>query len=119
MKIIHTGDVHLGAAMTSLPPEKATLRKAEILDGFRRLCTYARENSVGAVLIAGDLFDGNRVSASLRAEVLGAIAAAPSTWFFYVSGNHDDEFAFAENLPKNLFLFSQNHLTIKNISNLS
>lgn len=109
MKIIHTGDVHLGAAMTSLPPEKATLRKAEILDGFRRLCTYARENSVGAVLIAGDLFDGNRVSASLRAEVLGAIAAAPSTWFFYVSGNHDDEFAFAKNLPKNLFLFSQNH----------
>ena len=109
MKILHTGDVHLGSAMSGLPTEKAKLRKAEILDGFRRLCAYACENSVGAVIIAGDLFDENGASASLRVEVFAAIAGAQPTYFFYVSGNHDDEFAADGDLPPNLFLFSKNH----------
>ena len=68
MKIIHTGDVHIGSALQNLPREKSALRKAEILEGFRRLCTYARENGVTAVLIAGDLFDGNDVAAEIKKE---------------------------------------------------
>ena len=41
MKIIHTGDLHLGSAMKNLPPDKAALRKAEILEGFKNLSIYA------------------------------------------------------------------------------
>ena len=108
MKIIHTGDVHLGAATRNLPPEKAAIRKTEILDGFRRLCAYAQRQGVTAVLIAGDLFDGERVDPALRAEVLSAIASSAPVCFFYVSGNHDGGFFAGDRLPQNLYLFSQN-----------
>ncbi len=109
MKIIHTGDIHLGSAMKSLPPDKAALRKAEILEDFRNLAIYARNNGVRAVLIAGDLFDENKVSRQLKNEVFSIIAAASPVAFFYVSGNHDDEFETNDLLPKNLYTFTQNH----------
>lgn len=110
MKIIHTGDIHLGSPMRGLPTDKAKLRQAEIVDGFRRLCMYARENGVQAVLIAGDLFDENQTTASLRADVFSAISSASPVCFFYVSGNHDGAFSLADNtLPQNLYVFSKNH----------
>lgn len=109
MKIIHTGDLHLGSAMKNLPPEKAALRKAEILEGFKNLALYARNNGVRAVLIAGDLFDENKVSRALKNEVFSIIATADPVAFFYVSGNHDDEFAPDDLLPKNLYTFTQYH----------
>ena len=59
MRIIHTGDIHIGSAFVGLPREKAALRKAEILDGFSSLCAYAKDSGVSAVLIAGDLIDNN------------------------------------------------------------
>lgn len=109
MKIIHTGDIHIGSAFSLLSAEKARLRQAEITDGFRRLCAYARENKIEVVLIAGDLFDDNGVLPQVKNETLAAIAAAAPTIFFYVSGNHDDEFYAQENLPNNLYVFSQQH----------
>ncbi len=109
MKIIHTGDIHLGSPMRGLPTDKAKLRQAEIVDGFRALCAYARENGVQAVLIAGDLFDENQTGVSLRADVLTAIERAAPVCFFYISGNHDRNALATEVLPKNLYLFSKNH----------
>ena len=50
MRLIHTGDIHIGSALALLPQEKAKLRQTEILDGFRRLSVFARENAVAAVL---------------------------------------------------------------------
>jgi len=106
VKIIHTGDFHLGSPLQGLPKEKAALRGAELLDGFRRLCLYARENGVAAVLIAGDLFDGGKVKKSVYQEAFSAIAAAAPVCFFYVSGNHDESFGYTDELPKNLYRFS-------------
>ena len=105
MRIIHTADIHIGSALQGLPLEKATLRKTEIMDGFRRLCAYARENGVSAVLIAGDLFDENRVSVQVKRQVLSFIEQAKPTAFFYVSGNHDNTGLEGETLPDNLYLF--------------
>ncbi|MBQ8322635.1 MAG: DNA repair exonuclease [Clostridia bacterium] len=109
IKIIHTADIHIGSALKGLPSDKSALRKAEILDGFRRLCTYAKETGVAAVLIAGDLFDENKTARHIRRETLAVIAAASPVRFFYASGNHDDEFDATDELPNNLFTFSQNH----------
>ena len=94
--------------MKNLPPDKASLRQSELMDDFRRLCVYARENGVTAVLIAGDLFDENKLAKHVRKETLSAIASASPVCFFYVSGNHDDEFELGESLPENLYTFSQN-----------
>lgn len=107
MKIIHTGDIHLGSAFRGLTAEKAKLRQAEILDGFRRLCLYAKQNGVDGVLIAGDLFDENGVPSGLQREVFSAMAQALPVCFFYISGNHDG-FSMQGELPKNLYLFSKN-----------
>lgn len=105
MKIIHTGDVHLGGAFEGLPSEKANLRKAEILSGFRRLCTFAKEEKVGAVLLAGDLFDGDFVSKQTVQEAFLAISSANPVPFFFVSGNHDCELDLKNGAPKNLYFF--------------
>lgn len=107
MKIIHTADVHIGSVFGQLSIEKAKLRQAELIDGFRRLCTYARENDVEAVLIAGDLWDNNALSKGVKHQVLSAIEEAAPVRFFYVSGNHDDEWSTQTDLPSNFYLFGQ------------
>ena len=108
MKIIHTADTHLGSALRGLPAEKADLRRAELLDGFRNLCSYARDNGIAAVLIAGDLFDEIKASRRLRTEVFTIIDSASPVCFFYVSGNHDGGMDISDDLPANLYTFSQN-----------
>ena len=108
MKIIHTGDIHLGIPLHHLPREKEKLRKAEILDGFRRLCAYAKSNAVTAVLIAGDFFDDSEMESSLIKEVFAIIEQAKPTLFFFVSGNHDEGINLT-GAPDNFLRFCKNH----------
>ncbi len=108
MRIIHTGDIHIGSPLKNLPPEKAQLRKTELLDGFRRLCAYAKDNGVTAVLIAGDLLDENRVTSQVKRQTLAFIEEAYPVAFFCVSGNHDWSGFGEQTLPKNLYTFEQN-----------
>ena len=109
VKIIHTGDIHLGSALRNLPMDKANIRKAELMESFRRLCAYAKQNGVAAVLIAGDLFDENKTAESVRRDAFATMKAASPVCFFYVSGNHDDGLYFDGEIPNNVYLFSQNH----------
>lgn len=106
MKIIHCADLHLDARMTAnLSKEQARQRKTELLDTFARMIRYAHDNKVSAILIAGDLFDTNHVSASARNVVCGEIAAHPEIDFYYLRGNHDTDSALADDVPPNLHLF--------------
>ena len=57
MKIIHCADFHLDAPLAQLPPDKAALRRNELLQTFGRVVSYAAQHAVDAVLIAGDWFD--------------------------------------------------------------
>lgn len=62
MKIIHCADLHLDSNMTSnLSREQAKQRKAELLATFERMIAYAKDNSVKAVIIAGDLYDKKNI----------------------------------------------------------
>ena len=107
MKIIHTGDIHIGAPLKNLSADKALRRKTEILDGFCKLCAYAKDTGVRAVVLAGDLFDANSVSNALRSQVFSAIENAKPVCFFYVFGNHDQSISLA-GAPDNLYTFSKN-----------
>ncbi len=105
MKMIHCADLHLDSHLTSnLSPEKAKLRRTELLDTFMSLVDYAQENEVKAVLIAGDLFDKKTVSLHARNTVYGIIKNCPDTDFYYLKGNHDEDISYEK--PDNLFLFS-------------
>ena len=116
MKLIHCADIHLDSPMeTNLSADKARERKLEIRSTFARLVRTAAEEGVEAILIAGDLFDGTRVTKSTENYVLDLIASHPMIDFFYLSGNHDKGstlFATAQ-LPENLHTFGSTWTTYR------
>ena len=110
MKLIHCADIHLDSPMeTNLSADKARERKLEIRSTFARLVRTAADEGVEAILIAGDLFDGARVTKSTENYVLDLIASHPMIDFFYLSGNHDQGSTLANTaqLPANLYTFGK------------
>ncbi len=109
MKFIHCSDLHLDSKIDSLPTEKTKIRREEILTTFERLCAYANDNDVKAVIIAGDMFDTDKISQKTRNRVLETVGAYPSVDFLYLSGNHDEENLLfsCENIPNNLKKFGK------------
>ena len=108
MKIIHTSDIHLDSPLTSrLPSEKVRERRHELLSSFGRLVEEARLASAEAIIIAGDLFDSDRISKRALDTALGIIEGAKDITFFYLQGNHEgDAFVRLGNaLPENLKVF--------------
>ena len=108
MKIIHCSDLHLDADLrTRLDAGEAMQRRAELLDTFRRLCLYAREEGVSAILICGDLFDTDTPSSLAVRTVEDLILGNTRILFFYLRGNHDGgQVLFrTREKPDNLFLF--------------
>lgn len=90
MKLIHCADLHLDSKLnTYLDRERAKRRRDELLRNFERLAQYAAENGVEAILIAGDLFDRDTVSALAANMVLSVIRSQPQIRFYYLRGNHD------------------------------
>lgn len=114
MKIIHCADLHLDSNMTSnLSKEKAKERKAELLVTFEKMITYAKENDVKAIIIAGDLYDKKNISASARNVFLSAVKDNPDIMFFYLKGNHDADSLFmqVDIIPDNIKLFDREWTT--------
>ena len=109
MKLIHCADLHLDSPLnTHMKGEQAGVRSGEILRSFVRLTEYARDRGVDAVVIAGDLFDGERVKASTVDCVLDAMGQTPKVDYLYLAGNHDGAAgAFScRELPANLRCFT-------------
>ena len=87
MKIIHTGDVHLG-----VEPDRGkawTLqRKEEIWNSFRGLIDCVREEKADFLIIAGDLFHRPPTKRELH-EINYLFSGIPDTKVVLVAGNHD------------------------------
>jgi len=115
MKIIHTADLHFDSKLeANLDPVKAKERKLELLNTFERMVDYAKTNDVRAIIIAGDMFDKQRISIKTKEFVFNLINLNPEIDFFYASGNHDED-CFIEtidNIPNNLYIFSDKWKTI-------
>ena len=110
VKLIHTADMHLDSAFRSrFTKEEAENRRQKQLMAWKELLSFAVEKKVQGILIAGDLFDSPVVSHGTMDFFLSTISEHPEISFFYLRGNHDTEntFRYQENLPKNLFLFSE------------
>ena len=113
-KIIHCADLHLDSPMeTHMTEEQASTRNTEIIHSFLRLTEYAAKNDVRAVILAGDMFDGERVKVRTIDEILDAVRRTPNVDYLYLTGNHDDTtHAFADHdIPTNLKLFSKEWTT--------
>ena len=116
MKILHCADLHMDSPMeTHMTREQAAKRNTEILMSFQRMTEYAENENVRVVLIAGDLFDGERVTRRTVEGVLDAVRRTPQIDYLYVSGNHDDQTnAFADQeIPENFKRFTDKWNTIE------
>ena len=60
-KIVHAADFHLDSAFGGLPTDKARERRRESRELADRLADLVRAEEAEIVLLAGDLFDGERV----------------------------------------------------------
>lgn len=111
MKILHTSDLHINSPLTSrLSADKVRERKSELILNFERMIEEALYQRVRLFIIAGDLFDSERITKSVAERVLGSIENNPSIDFLYLPGNHEKQ-ALAEcgiPLPKNLKTFGSN-----------
>lgn len=108
MKLLHCGDLHLDSALgTNLDGEKKKQRKSELLSAFVKMAEYGAEHGATAMLIAGDLFDGNHVTKRTQNMVKDTVLRFSAMDFLYLKGNHDTgNFLEAwEERPENLKLF--------------
>ncbi len=92
MKIIHCADIHLDSALSSnFTAKQAEIRRNELLLTFADMVEYGAAHNVRAVIIAGDLFDGQHISARAENVVKDCIKKHPEMDFLYLAGNHDEE----------------------------
>lgn len=90
LRLLHAADVHLGARLGAFGG-LAEERRREVLEAWARLPEVAERTGAGAVLVAGDLFDGPRPEDGVLAVVQETArrlrrAGVP---IFAVPGNHD------------------------------
>jgi len=147
MRIIHCADLHLDSPMSNLSnlakensreiigdrnlginrdkykdknSEKIMVRKQELFLAFRKMVDYAINNSVEAIIIAGDMFDKKKPSATAVNYVLDVIRNTPSITFYYLMGNHDSNVLASDEVvaPDNLRMFGS-EWTYYNIADAS
>lgn len=110
MRIIHTSDVHLLSPLTSvLPEDKARTRRGEIISTFRRMTEEAVRLDARIFIIAGDLFDSERISGLGASAIIDAISRTPSVTYLYLPGNHEGNALsrLGISLPRNLKIFGK------------
>ncbi|MBX7256594.1 MAG: DNA repair exonuclease [Candidatus Hydrogenedentes bacterium] len=123
IRIIHTADLHLDAcfARVGLGPAEGNRRRQSLRDLLHRILQRAVEWPAHAVLIAGDLFEHDRITRDtvtfLRAE-FDAVAPIP---IFIAAGNRDPYVPGSpyatEVWPDNVTIFTSPNWTSKTLKN--
>ncbi len=91
LRLLHLADVHLDTPFAGRSPTlRARLRQAS-RDAFQRAVDVALAEKVDAVLLAGDLFDGSRLSFETERFLLDQLGRLDdaSVPVVYATGNHD------------------------------
>ncbi len=86
MKIIHCADLHIDSPLSGVADGK--LRRGELLQAFSNLTEYAQKHGVSAVIVAGDLFDGDFASRSAVRSAADIMCRYPNIRYFVMRGNH-------------------------------
>jgi exonuclease SbcD len=113
LKFIHTADIHLDSPLKSLALKDP--RIADLIGGatrrtFEKIIDLSLNNNVDALIIAGDLYDGDLRSmktASFFSAQMRRLEEA-GIHVFMVRGNHDSESTITKNLilPSNVHVFT-------------
>ncbi len=107
IKILHTADIHIGAAESFLGISADT-RRYETLLTFERILDLGVSHGVQIIAIAGDLFDSNRIEERFIEAVFNKISSVAPIKVVFAAGNHDPlnaESPFVtHDLPQNLYV---------------
>lgn len=112
IRLVHTADIHLDRCYSSarFPAAFANRRRQSLRDTFLRIVARAGEWPADALLIAGDLFEYDRVSRDTITMVRQAFESIPHVPVFIAPGNHDPYVAdspyASQRWPDNVFFFS-------------
>lgn len=121
VSILHTADLHIGAQCSYLGTE-AAIRRREVLKTFENIINLANENKVDLLLIAGDLFDSNKIEDVLINGVFAALDKLTDTKVIIALGNHDpytaDSPFFNRNLKDNIHILGKEDsvITFENLN---
>ena len=108
MRLIHTSDIHLDSPLNAhLAPKEAKERRRELITSFRSMIDEAERIGAVGVIIAGDLFDSEKVGIRTLDLIMGFIEKASGVEFFYLPGNHEKERLLTSgvSIPENLKIF--------------
>lgn len=113
VKILHAADFHLDSAFSALSEERARQRRRESRQLVGRMVDYANDHGVDLMLLAGDLFDGERVYTETLEEVSAALGRFRGH-VLIAPGNHDfyaPRSPYARTpWPGNVHIFKGKHL---------
>ena len=87
-KFLHTADWQIGRLYGSFDPDDAVTLADARFAAIERLARLAAEERVDAVLVAGDVFDAQTVSARTIRRLFNALEPYPGPWVM-IPGNHD------------------------------
>lgn len=113
IRLVHTADVHLDRCYSGVrfPAAFGNRRRQSLRDVFLRIVARAGEWPADALLVAGDLFEHDRVSRDTIAVLRRAFDTVPHVPIFISPGNHDpflpgSPYA-SQRWPENVFIFSR------------
>ena len=88
MKILHTGDLHLGREYKTVDSSVADFYRQARLDALDNIIRIAGNENCGYMVIAGDLFDSHNPPSSLIGTVCQTLNKCPCP-VLIIPGNHD------------------------------
>ena len=86
MKLLHAADLHLDSAFAGLSDREAALCREESRTTVRRLVDWGNDHGADVMLLAGDLFDSDRLysqtaqTLALATMIFTPPAAAMTPW---------------------------------------
>ena len=86
---LHTADWQIGKRFGAFPAEKGAVLRDQRLQAVDRLAEAGIAAGASAVLVAGDVFDGETVPDELTGRLLSRLKAYPKLTWHLLPGNHD------------------------------
>ena len=113
IRLIHTSDLHLDMCFSGsgMPASFGNRRRQSLRDCFHAIVERAGDWPADALLIAGDLFEHDRVSRDTARFLIKEFESIPNVSVFISPGNHDpythDSIYATENWPENVCIFDE------------
>lgn len=108
-KFLHIADIHFDAPLASVDPQLGQELKSSQKKAFRRAVDRCIDEQVDGLIIAGDLFDNERIALDTEKFLTEEFErlAGEEIAIFYAPGNHDPVIAMPFKFKDNVHVFDR------------